>query len=260
MKLTLSLLLLLVSVQLFAQKATSSQMIVDSIYSKELKEYRKYCLYLPKDFDSKRKYPVVHTTDGQIIVDGNYKTSLDSLIDISKNPFLLIGAYSNDKITGKNSGLRQEEYVYDPNNTNPSSTERFTQHLTFFNEELPALLSKKHKLKYTDDQHSFYGCSNGGGFGIYLFLNNKASYSNYICLSPVGGYDKIFKPVSQNSLITIGYGQQEPQPFLDSFNRLTKEFTRLAIIYRHIPFPGGHDRSQWKRLFIAEMTRIYEAQ
>ena len=120
---------------------------LDSINSEFLGEYRKVVTYLPKDYDSVKKYPIIYAPDGQIILESDYKSLLDSLISQKKiPPLVLIGAYSNETVVGKNLTLRNYEYVKKSRNE-PQYGELYDKHLSFFLYELKEYLDNKLKIQ-----------------------------------------------------------------------------------------------------------------
>ncbi|OYQ40589.1 alpha/beta hydrolase-fold protein [Flavobacterium aurantiibacter] len=75
-----------------------SLVAVDSIYSKNLNEYRKHNVYLPRGFKTTHRYPIIFATDGGTDI-SETKELLDSLISkqIIK-PLIFIASFSNTKI------------------------------------------------------------------------------------------------------------------------------------------------------------------
>ena len=76
----------------------NKHVVLDSIYSKNLEQYRSFYVYLPTQYSRKVKYPVVYATDGQILSDSLYFDRMDSLIKhkIIK-PFIMVCVFSNEK-------------------------------------------------------------------------------------------------------------------------------------------------------------------
>ncbi|WP_407080905.1 alpha/beta hydrolase-fold protein [Empedobacter sedimenti] len=94
MKFKILLFILFTSINLFAQKSFLEEI---DFRSKYLNESRKVTIYLPENFNSKKKYNVIFCTDGQFI-NSDYQNKLDSLFTIKTvNPFVIIGAHSNEK-------------------------------------------------------------------------------------------------------------------------------------------------------------------
>lgn len=259
MKRTLTLLvftLILLIGQAQTNKLASS-LILDSINSVHLNEYRKYCLYLPEDFDNNSNYPVIFAADGQMIIEENYKSVLDSLISnkIIK-PIIMIGIYSNETFVSQGVSFRQYEYVKNFSIDNVSSQIRYDNHQTFFTKEIRDSIKEKYKLEFHKTNTTFYGCSNGAGFGVTMFLQSNKSFNKYICFSPLGNI-KVTKQKKENtSQLYCSYGKNELFILVDKYEKLISDLSKKKYDFENIIFNGGHERSIWKLEFIKLLKKI----
>jgi enterochelin esterase-like enzyme len=233
----------------------TSKIILDSINSKHLNEYRKYCLYLPENFESFNNYPVVFATDGQMIIEDNYRLILDSLISNKIiEPIILIGIHSNETLVTKGVSFRQYEYIKGFNKK--KSSKRYNNHNSFFVQEIRDSIKIKYKIEHNAINTTFYGCSNGGGYGISLFLQNNKSFNNYICCSPLGNI-KVSKRKKDNTLkLYSSYGKKELFFLVDAYEKLVSDLTRKKYDFENIIFNGGHDRGAWKIEFTKGLIKI----
>jgi predicted alpha/beta superfamily hydrolase len=224
----------------------------DSIYSKELNEYRKYFIYIPK-IEGKGKsktYNVIYATDGQEIEKEHYISTLDSLAK-SKiiPPTVLIGAFSNEKPNGHNSSLRQVEYIRNDN-------DRYKKHKDFFLRELPSAVLKQYNLNEKNiNKKIFYGFSNGAGFGIDIYLNNKEMFDYYFCFSPLGTKlgNNFPQLKASDPPLYITYGSDEIFVAVDEYKKLIQLLKENNVNFEHSVYKGGHDRKIWKKIFFEQL-------
>src|SRR5690606_22326883 len=134
-----------------------SRFYTDSIFSKNLGEYRKHNVYLPKGFNKQQQYPIIYATDGSTSLENNfYKVALDSLIDhkIIK-PIIHIASHSNRKtVYSTTDPLDGEKIIFDYRNfeyvetfkfgtSDPDLSNRFKNHLLYFKDELIPQVEKE---------------------------------------------------------------------------------------------------------------------
>jgi len=145
--------------------------ILDSIYSKNLEQYRSFYVYLPPKYSKKVKYPVVYATDGQILSDSLCFDRMDSLIEhkIIK-PFIMVCVFSNEKKV-ENDFLEYRNYEYLKSYSNSKRIDNkhlFNAHLKFFVEELLKFTEEKYSISTKFEERSMYGFSNGAAFCLAL--------------------------------------------------------------------------------------------
>ena len=230
-----------------AQKS-ASHLIIDSLQSQYLKNTRKFCLYFPPQFNSQKEYPIIVATDGQLLEEGNYARVLDSLI-LNKRikPFLLIGAYS-DETPAEGVTVRNLEYLK-PDKSNQKAQTYFNNHYQFFTKELMEEVVTKYTLK-TQLPFIFYGCSNGGDFGLILYSQKEPMFNRYICLSPLSTTTEDFQYNDQAGLY-VAFGDEELVfPYginLEGLNEKMQKYRGKGVFIQ--PYKGGHEREKWLTFF-----------
>lgn len=254
MKLIVILLFCCVNLFVSAQESVSP-IIIDSIESQNLKQVRKFCLYLPPQFDSQREYPAIIATDGQLIVEGNYAPVLDSLIrNKLTEPFVLIGAYS-DETPACGVTVRNLEYLR-PEKKDKVAQTYFNNHYRFFTKELVGKVLAKYRIKI-HTPFVFYGCSNGGDFGLILYSQKEPMFTSYICLSPVSTQANDFKYNTQSRLY-VAYGDEELVfPFginLEDLSKKMQKYKGEGVFVQ--PYEGGHERGKWLFFFCSTLTEL----
>ena len=249
------------------------QYFTDSIYSTSLSEYRKHNVYLPLNFNKRKKYPIIYVTDGNAISsDDLLKNTLDSLIGnkIIK-PVVLIESFSNHKIAdssgtfgdGKKVYLqyRNFEYINNYQNVtpNPLLENRFKNHMTYFKDELISSVEGKLTGKIKRKDRYFYGYSNGAGFGLSLLNTHPDLIGTYLCFSAFGGdvqTNNWNKDVHYASLY-LKFGKNEP-PFLkEDADFLQAKYADLNAFIDIEEFDGGHDWKKWNKGFIETVLKLF---
>lgn len=239
---------------------SSSSLITDKIYSNELGEEREFCIYRPENFNPEEVYPIIFATDGQIVESGKYKSILDRLIKSETiPPVVLIGAYSNEHIVSSD-GMELRYYEYIENDCNePQISGRFQNHLKFFSVEIRDSVLAKYSIQPDTEKYLFFGCSNGGDYGLTLYAKYPHLFSDYICLSPVGTQADIFNPASTTSAgLYVAYGSKEAEsPFGSNLEVLNKKLDSISHDQITVTiFDGGHDRKCWEKEFETTLVNI----
>lgn len=244
-----------------------SQFYTDSIYSKELSEYRKHNVYLPKGFNINNKYSIIYRTDGDVIKENNfYKITLDSLINNQIiEPVILIGSHANHKIADSTSQVlgngkkvylqfRNFEYV----DSKPTRIEdsllvnRFENHMLYFKEELITKIETEFNQNIKKEDRYFYGYSNGAGFGLSLLNKYPNTIGTYLCFSTFGGdiQTNIWKEGVKYPRLYLQYGSTEPIFLKQDAVFLKSKYKQLNLVLNDNEFIGGHDYKIWKEKFI----------
>lgn len=253
-------------------KLSESEYYTDSIYSKHLKEYRRHNVYLPRGFDSEKKYPIIYATDGyQISEKKFYKRLLDSLIDnrIIK-PTILIESYNN-LIVADSSGkigngnklylnYRNFEYVenqYIEGQHHPKLSDRFKNHMNYFNDELISSVESKLNQKPSKDERYFYGVSNGAGFGMSMLNKKPSTIGTYLCFSIFGGniQSNIWKENVDYPNLYLEYGNEEPSFLKEDAEFLKAKYNELNLSAEINEFEGGHHYKKWNERFIGIISK-----
>lgn len=255
------------------EPVSGSQYFTDSIFSKNLSEYRKHNVYLPKGFDKANQYPIIYATDGNTISDKKfYKKIFDSLIDnkIIK-PVIFVESHYNGKIadsTSMTSGngskvmlnYRNFEYTrdYEKSHEGTDLGNRFKNHILYFNEELISSTESKLNQKPTKKNRYFYGVSNGAGFGLNLLNKYPNTIGTYLCFSTFGGdaEKNEWKSTISYPNLYLKYGSKEPV-FLDMDAEFLKEkYTEFNAFIDIEKFEDGHDYKIWKQKFIETVSKL----
>ena len=236
-----------------------SKITIDTIISINLNEPRLISIYLPKGYTKDKTYPVVYSTDGQIIID-SYKQSLDSIIENKIIPeFIFVGVHSNENnVPNSDFSYRNYEYIKgwaDEKDTLLNA--RFSNHFNFFSKEVLNYVEKKYSVSKERKNRFFYGTSNGAGFGVTLSSEYPDLFSNYICYSMAGGnYDNLKWTNSNSPYYYLSYGNEEPLPLIIAL----KEFEEFLTQHKHPHsfhiYNGGHDRKKWKSEFLKTLPKI----
>ncbi len=245
------LLAVLLTQSVFCQSQTPSRIVIDSVYSSALNEMRTYCVYLPENFEPlKSDYTVITATDGQSIVKLDYKRNIDSLIaNKIIPPVILIGVYSNETEISKGTSMRQYEYVYNFDAENEELKLRFEKHLAFFTEEVGNNVLAKWGINQFSDKSVFYGCSNGAGYGLYLYFTGKIKFGSYVCYSPLGYNVEIKRQKNRSEKLYISYGGEELFLLVDEYENLIKQLKDNGYKFNLTKFKGGHSELLWKEVF-----------
>ena len=253
---------------------TDSKYYTDSIYSNSLSEYRKHNVYLPKGFNAKNDYPIVYATDGFTINKNSFlKKSLDSLINNNIiRPIIFIESHSNNKIADSTSTtlgdgtkvrlqFRNFEYVDNDSSTQDLKhlSNRFKNHMFYFENELIYNIEKKLNQKNTKDNRYFFGVSNGAGFGMSLLNKHPKLIGTYLCFSTFGGdiQTNTWKKDFIYPNLYLIYGIQEPD-FLKNDADFIKIVYQDSNSFAEIrSFDGGHDYKIWNQELIKLLTKLF---
>ncbi|WP_048330953.1 alpha/beta hydrolase [Bizionia psychrotolerans] len=258
-------------------KQSESKYYTDSIFSSSLSEFRKHNVYLPKNFDSNLKYPIIYATDGNNTIENSfYKTLLDSLINhhIIK-PVMLIVSHSNSKIADSTSTttgdgqkvhlqFRNFEYV----DRKPTRLEdsmlvnRFNNHMVYFEDELITTIENTFRQKLIKEDRYFYGVSNGAGFGMSLLNTYPNTIGTYICLSTFGGdmQSNLWQENVNYPNLYLQYGSEEPFFLKDDADFLKAKYAELNLFAEVKAFEGGHDYKKWQETFSETIIALFKTE
>jgi len=263
---------------LYCQKAQSnlnseSRLYVDSIYSKNLGEYRKHNVYLPYGYSDQKKYKVIYATDGDESLATTFiKSALDSLIGNNLiKPIIYIGSHSNSKNIAStsmqtNDGMqmniqyRNFEYVEEFAVGGPFKelANRFKNHMLYFKDELIPQIEEEFNINIDQSDRIFYGVSNGAGFGANLLNKHPRIIGTYVCYSPLGS--NVEKNIWNKKLnypkLYIQYGTKEDDLFKKEAENLNKKYKESNSFCDLRTFNGGHDYEEWNRQFPKTLIEI----
>ncbi|WP_341906241.1 alpha/beta hydrolase-fold protein [Fluviicola taffensis] len=239
--------------------SAQSRFFTDSLFSSSLNEYRRITIYLPDKYDEHSiVYPVIYTTDGQLITDF-YRKSMDSLIENKLTaPFILIGSHSNEQPVG---GVEYRNLDYMRMKYNPESplTIRFNEHMKFYSEELIQYAESNYRVSIKPQERIFYGVSNGADFGVSLAQDHPELVKCFILFSVFGGTEKPFKWKEKDGIyFYLGYGIREMQHVEEEALRMEEYFIKRGISHFLVTWTGGHDRKEWELAFFKALVRLEE--
>lgn len=209
--------------------------ILDSLYSKNLKENRNFYVQLPKDYNpsSKNKYPVVFILDGAILLPTVH--NVQSFYSGGFTPEMVLVGISNANNRARDlttSKLKNEQFFNEEN----GEAENFIQ---FIKEELIPFIESKYPVT---NFRTLIGHSYGGLFTMYTLIHHPDIFSNYIAIDPSLDWDnQLLLTQSKTKLSSNNYegkslfmslsGQlhlQNPQITIDNVMKDTSPFTLFA--------------------------------
>jgi len=220
-----------------AQINTSQQFlqkvgVLDSLYSKSLKEYRKLFIQLPADYQENKKYPVAFILDGEVFLPT--VNNVQSFYNGGFTPeMVLIGiSNANNRTRDLTTSKIKEKYGM-PFNEENGAAESFSH---FIETELIPFVENKYRVT---SFRTLIGHSYGGLFTIYTLLNHPQLFSNYIAIDPSLDWDnQELLTTAQDKLTRNNYkgkslfmslnGQlhmQNPQITIDNVMQDTSDFT-----------------------------------
>ena len=245
---------------LFAQTGTSSVLLHNRIHSQALREVRDYCLYLPGNFDPRLPYPLIFATDGQMIGEGLYKNILDSLIGNKIiPPVILVGAYANEqKAPGQDQELRYYEYAC-REKKDQELRDRYDRHTIFFLEEIRDTVLSAYHITPDPGYLLFYGCSNGGDYGMSLLRLHPEKFTHFLCFSPVNTITRKPIPHTQPVCLFLSYGSEELlMPWGIHLRKLDETLQkRKDPRIRTHTYLGGHRRTAWEKEFASTLPLLF---
>jgi predicted esterase len=261
-------LICLISTNLFSQSTETrllSNVFVDSIYSESLSEYRKHNVYLPPNYSKDKLYPAVFATDGVILNEYSlpFYSRLDSIIlNGYCKPFILVESYSNSKLinqSGVTKGDNQEIKIEYRNieyanlivsNMDEDLKNRFENHYSYFTKEFITAIENQYAIDTLNE--SFYGVSNGAGFGMYLFNRQPFLLNSYLCFSTYGGNiqnSEWNKKITYPNLFYV-FGDREPPFIQQDADYLKKKLKKVKSPIFVEKYLGGHDYKIWEIKFL----------
>jgi enterochelin esterase-like enzyme len=240
-------------------KTKGSQWFTDTIFSKSFGENRLLTIYLPKDFKTKRTYPVIYMADGQLLIE-SYVRSIDSLIDNKIIPeIVVIGVHSNETLI-PSMGLEYRNFEYIKNLYGGKDTLnlRFAKHFQFFTSEVIEYAEKNFSVSSNKEDRTFYGISNGSDFGVTVAQDKPDLIGNYILCSIVSGSKEAFTWTKDNCpRFFLATGDQEDEMVQDEAKRLGDYLLKISIPFQLEFYHGGHERKKWETQFIATLPKVY---
>lgn len=211
--------------------------VVDSLYSKKLKEYRKIYVQLPANYNAnkKEKYPVVFILDGEILLPT--VTNFQNFYSGGFTPEMVLIGIANDKNRMRDLTTSKVTEMYRmPFNQENGEADNFSN---FIETELIPYVENKYPVT---NFRTLLGHSYGGLFTVYSLIHHPQLFSNYVAIDPSLDWDnqKLLKE-SQKILSSKNYqskslfmslnGQlnmQDPNITVDNVMKDSSDFTLFS--------------------------------
>lgn len=252
-----------------------SRYYTDSIYSQELKEYRKHDIYLPQGFDPNQKYTVLFAADGQFGGPDDYlKRTLDSLIEQQVIPPLIYaGSHSNSRESSVGTGqdkngntfamqFRFFEYVESEGwgEVDPALDQIFQRHMNYFSKEFIPAIESEFGQSPDKSNRLFYGVSNGAGFGANLLNKQPELIDKYILYSTLGSNANQNKWDAARTYpdLYLKYGTEEAEAFREEAEYLQSMYQASNSKVNLEVYQGGHEEAIWKVLLPQTLGEIFK--
>ncbi|TDQ27492.1 alpha/beta hydrolase-fold protein [Tenacibaculum caenipelagi] len=235
---------------------------IDSIYSKTLKEYRKFYVQLPGDYNSKKKYPVAYILDGEVF--------LPTVNDVQRYysggftpEMILIGISNANNRTRDLTTSKIDKKYGMPFTEENGEAHNFNK---FIGSELIPFVESKYPVTQF---RTLIGHSYGGLFVMYTLLKTPYLFTNYLAIDPSLDWDnqKLLSDAQQifskstykgKSLFMSLNGQLHPQnPDINidnvmqdtsestsfpraniAFSNMVKDHSKNGLAYKWIFYPN----------------------
>jgi len=151
--------------------------VLDSIYSKNLKEYREFYVQLPDNYNENEKYPVVFILDGELLLPT--VNNVQNFYGGGFTPQMVMVGISNDNNRMRDLTTSKVTEMYGmPFNEENGEAAIFSD---FIETELIPFVENKYPVT---NFRTLIGHSYGGLFTIYTLINHPELFSNYIAIDP----------------------------------------------------------------------------
>lgn len=209
-------------------------------------------VYIPAGYDSRKTYPVIYMADGLVFTDGDYRHSLDSMIEYGFiEPVIVACSYENKmRVSGYNMAYRNAEYVERLSDADATLRQLFDAHYKFFTQEFIPSIEKKYSVSKEREDRIFYGTSNSADFGLTLSMKNPELFSEYWCFSPVFSDISGYGMLNADNSYKICWGaKEEINASFDYFPSLVQSIRKRGGKVQSWVYEGGHDRPIWQAEF-----------
>lgn len=223
---------------------------------------RNAAVYLPLGWTPKQEWPVIFMEDGLVFKDCDFKTSIDSLVDIGEiRPLVVACSYENKmKVPGFKISYRNAEFVENIARTDDKLMQLYDKHLSFFKDEFIPYITRKYSTAGSRDGRIFFGTSNSADFGLSLSMRDTTAFAEYWCYSPVNSSMSYYGMVPATTSYRICWGTKEEVGQFDYFPELIMSIRKRGGKVSSWVFDGGHDRAWWKYWFLEELKRQFPAE
>ena len=153
--------------------------VLDSVYSKSLKEYRKFYVQLPANYDANKnkKYPVVFILDGELLL-----PTVSNVQNFYSGGFtpemVLVGVSNANNRTRDLTTSKTTENYGMPFHEENGEADNFNK---FIESELIPFIENKYPVT---SFRTLIGHSYGGLFAVYILINNPQLFTNYLAIDP----------------------------------------------------------------------------
>ena len=157
---------------------------LDSVYSKNLKEYRNFYVQLPANYNDNKneKYPVVFILDGEVLL--STVNNVQGFYTGGFTPEMVLVGISNDKNRTRDLTTSKVTEMYG------MSFEQENGEAANFNKFIETELIPFIENKYpVTNYRTLIGHSYGGLFTIYTLINHPELFSNYLAIDPSLDWD-----------------------------------------------------------------------
>lgn len=245
MKQFLTLMMLILSSQLFAQNEIEVNNIIPlsigesiEIQSGILNEKRVLNIYLPNGYsrDSIKRYPVIYLLDGSIDEDFIHISGL-----VQFGSFSWINMIPESIVIGIANVDRKRDFTFPTNNKEDKAdfpaTGESEKFINFIEKELRPFVQNRYQ---TDSMETLIGQSLGGLLATEILFKKPALFDNYIIISPSLWWDdeSLLKytpvPYSAKKSIYIGVGKEGEtmeRAARDLYDKLTLQKEQHTKLY-----------------------------
>jgi len=153
--------------------------VLDSVYSKSLKEYRKFYVQFPAYYNAnkKEKYPVVFILDGEVLLPT--VNNVQNFYSGGFTPDMVLIGISNANNRTRDLTISK----IDPKNEDQGEAANFS---IFLETELIPFIENKYPVT---NFRTLIGHSYGGLFTIYTLIHHPELFSNYLAIDPSLDWD-----------------------------------------------------------------------
>lgn len=192
---------------------------VDSIYSKILKEQRKFWIYTPQKMDPAKRYPIIYVLDASShfhIVTGMIKR----LAPLKMPESIVVGI----KNTDRTRDFTPTKVKFSRGRKTPTSGGA-ANFLKFVIDELQCHIQN---LYPTESNSTLIGHSTAGLFTLYAYLNTPQKFDNYIAIDPSLWWDRENLVKHSQELIDKG-NFQDKSLYIAVANSLGKKLDTVKV-------------------------------
>lgn len=219
-----------------------------SLFSKNLKEDRKYTVYIPPV--EQRSLPAVYITDNQCEW---FAKALEPLILAKKIlPVALVGVAAgvykgpSDKYDFMQD-FRALEYL------KPAGHPNFPLHMKFFCEEVVQACETEFNFISNRASRTVSGYSNGGAFALTAVNERSDVFQNAIVLSPGATSFDDLAVISKGKQTNIWVAAGKLETFMGNA-RQTFQVLKANGVPTHLDeYESGHDMVMWRTAFLRRL-------